>query len=156
MANLYNIYKNEDLLTFVNAPVGKGQTVTQSLKPLIAIPTTAGTGSETTGQAIYDHNSLNAKTGISSRALRPTLGIVDVWNTDTCPTPVHISAGLDVVSNFFLNDTIVSYLFNFYSYSMHLSLTLPLLIINAHLVLNIQLKDLLIKVLTQCLVSTTE
>jgi hypothetical protein len=38
------------------------------------------------------------KTGIANRALKPTLGIVDTLNTDSCPTAVHISAGLDVVS----------------------------------------------------------
>lgn len=44
-----------------------------------------------------DIPSMNFKTGIANRALRPTLGIVDTQNTDTCPTAVHISAGLDVV-----------------------------------------------------------
>ena len=62
------------------------------------VPTTAGTGSETTGTAIVDIPHLKFKTGIASRALRPTLGIVDTEATETCPTEVHISAGLDVAS----------------------------------------------------------
>jgi|SRR6266850_4238478 len=61
------------------------------------VPTTAGTGSETTGTAILDITSKSFKTGIASRALKPTLGIVDTFNTESCPTAVHISAGLDVL-----------------------------------------------------------
>ena len=71
--------------------------IAKTLRPLIAVPTTAGTGSETTGTAILDIPSKNFKTGIANRALRPTLGIVDTRNTESCPTAVHISSGLDVV-----------------------------------------------------------
>jgi hydroxyacid-oxoacid transhydrogenase len=61
------------------------------------VPTTAGTGSETTGTAILDITSMNFKTGIANRALKPLLGIVDVRNTDSCSRELHISAGLDVL-----------------------------------------------------------
>ena len=67
--------------------------------PVIAIPTTAGTGSETTGVAIFDYLEHKAKTGIAHRYLKPTLGIVDPDNTRTAPAAVAASAGLDVLSH---------------------------------------------------------
>ncbi|CAN5474014.1 hydroxyacid-oxoacid transhydrogenase [soil metagenome] len=97
-ANLYATYP-ADLLTYVNPPIGKGQPVPGRLKPLIAIPTTAGTGSETTGVAIFDFEAMHAKTGIAHRALRPVMGIVDPNNTRTLPKMVAACSGLDVLSH---------------------------------------------------------
>jgi hydroxyacid-oxoacid transhydrogenase len=97
-ANLYSTYP-ADFLEYVNAPIGRGKPVPGPLKPLIAIPTTAGTGSETTGVAIFDLVERKAKTGIAHRYLRPTLGIVDPDNTRTLPLAVAASAGLDVLSH---------------------------------------------------------
>ncbi|KIM53799.1 hypothetical protein SCLCIDRAFT_17831 [Scleroderma citrinum Foug A] len=109
-ANLFTVYKDADLMDFVNAPIGKGLPVDKSLRPLIAVPTTAGTGSETTGTAIFDVTSRAFKTGIANRALKPVLGIVDAANTETCPTEVHISAGLDVLFHSLESYTAISYL----------------------------------------------
>ncbi len=97
-ANLYATYPAE-LLTYVNPPIGQGQPVPGPLRPLIAIPTTAGTGSETTGVAIFDLVEMRAKTGIAHRALRPTMGIVDPENTRTLPPLVAACSGLDVLSH---------------------------------------------------------
>src|SRR5579883_208123 len=97
-ANLYATYP-ADFLTYVNAPIGRAQPVPGPLKPLIAIPTTAGTGSETTGVAIFDLTEMHAKTGIAHRALRPSMGIVDPHNTRTLPRMVAASSGLDVLSH---------------------------------------------------------
>ncbi len=95
-ANLYSTYP-ADLLTYVNAPIGEARPIPGPLKPLIAIPTTAGTGSETTGVAIFDFLELKTKTGIAHRHLRPWLGIVDPDNTRSMPPLVAASTGLDVL-----------------------------------------------------------
>lgn len=95
-ANLYSTFR-EDFPTYVNAPIGKGAPVPGPLKPMIGIPTTAGTGSETTGIAIFDVVEMHAKTGIASRAIRPTLGIVDPENTRTLPPIAAACTGFDVL-----------------------------------------------------------
>ncbi|PFH52721.1 hypothetical protein AMATHDRAFT_188781 [Amanita thiersii Skay4041] len=108
-ANLFTVYKDADLFDFINAPVGKGLPISQALRPLIAVPTTAGTGSETTGTAILDITSRSFKTGIANRAMKPVLGIVDTHNTESCPTAVHISAGLDVLFHSMESYTTIHY-----------------------------------------------
>ena len=97
-ANLYDSHP-ADFLDYVNAPIGKGLPAPGPLKPLIAIPTTAGTGSETTGVAIFDFTEMKAKTGIAHRRLKPALAVVDPENTRTLPPAVAASTGLDVLSH---------------------------------------------------------
>ena len=96
VANLYSTYP-DDFLSYVNAPIGKGMPVPGPLKPLIGIPTTAGTGSETTGVVIFDLVEMRAKTGIAHRYLKPTLGLIDPENTRTLPPMVATSTGFDVL-----------------------------------------------------------
>ncbi|KAK4155702.1 sulfite reductase [NADPH] flavoprotein component-like protein [Chaetomidium leptoderma] len=97
LMNLYTCYPDAEFMDFVNAPLGKGLPIERKLKPLIAVPTTAGTGSETTGTAIFDLASRRAKTGIAHRNLKPTLGICDPLNTRTMPSAVRAASGLDVL-----------------------------------------------------------
>jgi hydroxyacid-oxoacid transhydrogenase len=97
-ANLYSTYP-ADFLDYVNPPIGKGKPVPGALKTLIAIPTTAGTSSETTGVSIFDLTRMHAKTGIAHRRLKPTLGLLDPENTRTLPPGVAASTGLDVLSH---------------------------------------------------------
>jgi hydroxyacid-oxoacid transhydrogenase len=97
--NLYTTYPPADFLDYVNPPIGKGLPVPGPLKPLLAIPTTAGTGSETTGVTIFDYKTLRAKTGIANRRLKPTLGYLDPENTRTMPPQVAASTGLDILSH---------------------------------------------------------
>jgi hydroxyacid-oxoacid transhydrogenase len=107
-ANLYSTYP-ADLLEYVNPPVGKGSPIPGPLKPLYAIPTTAGTGSETTGVAIFDYLKMHAKTGIAHRRLKPTLGLLDPENTRTMPAEVAAATGLDVLSHAIESYTAIAY-----------------------------------------------
>ncbi len=97
--NLYVTYPPADFLDYVNPPIGKGIPIPGPLKPLFAIPTTAGTGSETTGVSIFDLIRMHAKTGIASRRLKPTLGLLDPENTRSMPSQVAASSGLDILSH---------------------------------------------------------
>lgn len=107
-ANLYSTYPAE-FLDYVNPTIGRGKPVPGPLRPLIAVPTTAGTGSETTGVAIFGDATKHVKTGISHRYLRPTLGIIDPDNTKTQPAAVAASAGLDVLSHALESYTSIHY-----------------------------------------------
>jgi len=97
-ANLYASHP-ASFMTYVNAPIGAGQRVPGPVKPHIACPTTSGTGSETTGIAIFTLASLNAKTGIISRRLIPTVALVDPDVTASLPPMAIASTGFDCMSH---------------------------------------------------------
>ena len=86
-----------ELMDYVNLPVGRGQAPTQPLRPLVAVPTTTGTGSESTTICVMDVLHLKVKTGISHARLRPTLAVVDPDLTRTQPAGVTAAAGMDVL-----------------------------------------------------------
>jgi hydroxyacid-oxoacid transhydrogenase len=109
IANLYSTHPPADFLDYVNAPIGKGLAVPGPLRPLYAIPTTAGTGSETTGVAVFDLEQMHVKTGISSRLLKPTLGYLDPEHTRTLPAAVTASAGLDVLCHAVESYTVIPF-----------------------------------------------
>ena len=108
-ANLYSTYPVDDFLDYVNKPIGKGLPVPGRLKPLIAIPTTAGTGSETTGVIIFDLVAKHAKTGIADRGLKPTIGILDPHNTRTLSPLVTACTGLDILTHSIESYTTIPY-----------------------------------------------
>ena len=97
-ANLYSSHP-ADFLDYVNAPIGDGRPVPGMLRPHIACPTTCGTGSECTGIAVFDFLDLKVKTGIASRALRPTRAIIDPTCSYTLPANVVAASGFDVLSH---------------------------------------------------------
>ena len=110
-ANLYTCHPppNNDFYSYVNLPLGSGLPVPGALTPLIAIPTTAGTGSETTGVSIFDDVPTKSKTGIASRFLKPTLGIVDPDNMKSLPQSVAKYSGIDVLCHAMESYTAVPY-----------------------------------------------
>ena len=86
-----------ELMDYVNPPVGGGRAPDRPLKPLIAVPTTAGTGSESTTICVLDVLSLKVKTGISHPRLRPVLAVVDPGLTLTLPAEVTAAGGMDIL-----------------------------------------------------------
>jgi hydroxyacid-oxoacid transhydrogenase len=97
-ANLYATHPAE-FMTYVNAPIGGGQRVPGRVKPHIACPTTSGTGSETTGIAIFNLRSLDAKTGIISRRLIPDIALIDPTVASTLPRNAVAATGFDCMSH---------------------------------------------------------
>ncbi len=85
------------LMDYVNAPVGGGRAPEQPLLPLVAVPTTTGTGAESTTICVLDVLALKVKTGISHARLRPTLAVVDPDLTMTQPAMVTASCGMDIL-----------------------------------------------------------
>jgi hydroxyacid-oxoacid transhydrogenase len=86
-----------ELIDYVNAPVGGGKAPVNALHPLVAVPTTTGTGAESTTICVMDVLAQRVKTGISHQRLRPTLAVVDPALTFTQPAGVTASAGMDIL-----------------------------------------------------------
>ncbi len=86
-----------ELMDYINVPVGKGASPVNPLCPLVAVPTTTGTGAESTTVCVLDVLSLHVKTGISHARLRPTLAVIDPGLTLSQPAGVTASAGMDIL-----------------------------------------------------------
>lgn len=86
-----------ELMDYVNVPVGRGQAPSQPLKPLVAVPTTTGTGSESTTICVMDVLAQRVKSGISHAWLRPTLAVIDPELTLSQPPGVTAASGMDIL-----------------------------------------------------------
>ena len=84
---------------YLNPPIGRGLAPSRPVAPLVAIPTTAGTGSESTPVCVMDVVALRLKAGISHPALRPRLAILDPSTTLTLGPEVTAASGMDVLSH---------------------------------------------------------
>jgi len=96
--NLFSKYP-ADILDYINPPIGKGKPVPGPLRPLVVLPTTAGTGSEATPVIVLDLLDLKVKTGISHAYIRPSMAIIDPLNTLTMPPMVTAACGMDVLTH---------------------------------------------------------
>ncbi len=86
-----------ELMDYINVPVGGGRAPVNPLKPLVAVPTTTGTGSESTTICVMDVLAQKVKTGISHVRLRPVLAVIDPSLTLTQPAGVTAAAGMDIL-----------------------------------------------------------
>ena len=100
-AKAMNLYATHpaDFYDYINVPIGKGKPVPGPLRPLLALPTTSGGGSEITPVLVLDLVDLNVKTGISNNFLCPTLAIVDPLNMLSAPSTVTAGTGVDVLTH---------------------------------------------------------
>lgn len=98
-AKAVNLLTSNDgeLMDYINAPVGRARAPKNPLKPLVAVPTTTGTGAESTTICVLDVLALKVKTGISHARLRPTLAVVDPALTMSQPAGVTAAAGMDIL-----------------------------------------------------------
>src|SRR6266851_295695 len=70
-----------------------------TIAPVIAVPTTAGTGSEVSPVAVVADPERAMKIGIASRALIPKWAIVDPALTVSCPASVTAHSGMDALAH---------------------------------------------------------
>ncbi len=77
--------------------VGAGHPITRASLPLIAVPTTAGTGSEATANAVLTSPDDSIKASLRSPSMIPTVALVDPRLTVSCPPRVTIDSGMDAL-----------------------------------------------------------
>ncbi|GAB7021395.1 hydroxyacid-oxoacid transhydrogenase [Halostagnicola bangensis] len=90
---------DREVLEYVAPPVGGGEAVPDSDVRVVGIPTTAGTGSESSPAAVVSLPERELKVGISSRHLFPDLAIVDPLLTVTLPPAITASSGMDALTH---------------------------------------------------------
>lgn len=84
----------EDLLEYSGA-----EQLSRPLQPLIAVPTTAGTGSEVTLVAIIAYPEKNIKVAMTSNHLLPRVAVLDPRMTLTMPARITAATGMDALTH---------------------------------------------------------
>lgn len=74
-----------------------GKVITTPLAPMVAIPTTAGTGSETTQFTIINNTVENIKMLLKGPTLMPDIAVVDPYFTLTAPKKITSATGIDAL-----------------------------------------------------------
>ncbi|MCW2994401.1 MAG: alcohol dehydrogenase [Conexibacter sp.] len=88
-----------EIYDYVNAPFGAGRAPSARPLPLVAIPTTAGSGSDVSAVAVLELTEGAVKTAIAHPWLRPAVAIADPLLTLTVPPGATAAAGLDVLAH---------------------------------------------------------
>ena len=83
------------ILDYMRPPFGQGKAIPGPFKPLVAVPTTAGTGSETSPSSVITFPEKLVKGALFCG--RPTLGILDPLLTVTMPSSVTAATGMDAL-----------------------------------------------------------
>ncbi len=78
--------------------IGAGRKIAKPSVPLVAVPTTAGTGAEVTANAVLTSPAHRVKASLRSPLMIPQVAIVDPLLTLTCPPPVTAASGLDALT----------------------------------------------------------
>jgi alcohol dehydrogenase class IV len=78
--------------------VGKGRAITAPPLPFVAVPTTAGTGSEVTRNAVLGSREHGVKASMRSPLILPRIALVDPELTYGLPPAVTASTGLDALT----------------------------------------------------------
>jgi alcohol dehydrogenase class IV len=79
--------------------VGRGRVLEQPSLPFIAVPTTAGSGSEATRNSVLRVPNLKVKRSLRSEFMIPRMAVIDPELSESCPLPVAASAGLDALTH---------------------------------------------------------
>lgn len=87
------------VLDYAAPPVGDGRSIPTSERPCICLPTTSGTGSETSPVAVVSDPDANRKGGLSDRRLRPAMALVDPTLITSLPPAPTAFSGMDALGH---------------------------------------------------------
>lgn len=92
------VESDADPLELVAPPTGEGEPVPDTGRPTVCLPTTAGTGAETSPAVVISLPEEDTKAGISSPELCPDLALLDPELTVTLPPRQTASSGMDALA----------------------------------------------------------